>query len=137
MNNNNLIDDDSMPGQPAELLALSALDLQISSLQVALEVVAHRVWQAHFGVAEVLTATVLTSEVSTIIRRFDELSGQYEDLELGDGGDRQELGEIHSQAIQLRTTASSLTQTLKALNATATRQSVAFTAPSSHSSTRH
>jgi hypothetical protein len=137
MNNYNLIDDDSMPGQPAELLALSALDLQISSLQVALEVVAHRVWQAHFGVAEVLTATALTGEVGTIIRRFDALLGQYEELELGDGGDRQELGEIHSQAIHLRTTASSLTETLKALNATATRQSVAFTAPSSYSSTRH
>ena len=137
MNNNNLIDDDSVPGQNTDLLALTALDKQISSLQVAMEVVAHRVWQAHFGVAEILTATALTLEVGTLIRRYDELLDQYDELNLDDGGDREELGEIHSQAIQLRRTAGSLTDTLKALNAAATRPSVAFTAPGSYSSARH
>jgi len=137
MNNKNLIDQDSTLGQPAELLALSALDLQISSLQVALAVVAERVWQAHFGVAQVLTATALTGEVGTVIKRYDELLGQYEELELQDGQALQELHKIQSQAIDLRTTACGLTQTLKALNATATQVSVAFTAPSHHSMTRH
>jgi hypothetical protein len=119
--NKKLIDDETQGQDPAELMALHLLGERVATVQLLLEAVASMVWNKQLDVPGIQAATLLTREVSDLTSSFDDLTQQYQDLELHDQFDLATMLDIQAKAAGLHEIVGAVQTKLLNLKASATQ----------------